>query len=185
MQPTTPPFVIREALELDIPNCLALDHSYQTERVWQMAIQPVANGWTVNFRTERLPRLVESQHRVTQEQLKYVLDVQDCFLVAALKDQPRLIGYVVMHREQDYGNATVRHIVVDGAYRRMGVGKRLLTIAQRWAFEHDIRHLFVEAQTHNYPAIQFCQSCGFAFCGFNDQVFPNNDIGVYFGKSTR
>ncbi|QPC80698.1 GNAT family N-acetyltransferase [Phototrophicus methaneseepsis] len=185
MQPTTPPFVIREALELDIPNCLELDHRYETEHVWQMSIQPQSSGWTINFRTERLPRIVEAKHLTTSDQLQYVLDEQDCFLVAALKEQPRLIGYLAMHREHTHGNATIHHIVVDAPYRRQNVGKRLLTIAQRWALEHDIRHLFFETQTQNYPAIEFCQSFGFAFCGFNDQIYPNNDIGVYFGKSTR
>ncbi|MCB9461589.1 MAG: GNAT family N-acetyltransferase [Anaerolineaceae bacterium] len=185
MRPTVPPFLIREALSTDIAQCLELDHHYETERVWQMSVQPDTSAITVNFRTERLPRAIDIAYEVPEDHLKNALIHDNVLLVAELKDEPTIIGYLVIHREQSFGNVVIKHIVVDDLYRRLGVGRRLLTIAQRWALEHDIRHLFIETQTQNYPSIQFCQSCGFTFCGFNDQLFPNNDIGVYFGKSAR
>ena len=185
MQPTTPSFLIREAISSDIDGCLQLDHSYETERVWQMSLQPNTSDITVRFRTERLPRAIEITYPINRVHLGNALHTDYGFLIAELKDTPSIIGYLVIHQEGSFNNAVIKHIAVDKPYRRFGVGRRLLTIAQRWALEHDIRQLFIETQTQNYPSIQFCQSCGFTFCGFNDQIFPNNDIGIYFGKSAR
>ncbi|MAU10807.1 MAG: hypothetical protein CL607_13365 [Anaerolineaceae bacterium] len=185
MQPTVPSFLIREGMPMDIAPCLQLDHSYETERVWQMSLQPNPSDITVKFRTERLPRAIDITYPVMEAHLQNALKTDYGFLIAESKDAPSIIGYAVIHLEHSFSNAVIKHVVVDTPYRRSGVGRRLLTIAQRWALEHDIRQLFIETQTQNYPSIQFCQSCGFTFCGFNDQVFPNNDIGIYFGKSAR
>jgi hypothetical protein len=43
----------------------------------------------------------------------------------------------------------------------------------------------IEIQTKNYPGIIFCQQRGFAFCGFNDRLFPNQDIAVFFSQALR
>src|SRR3972149_9703950 len=50
------PFVIRQAVSTDIPTLIELDHSYSTDHVWQMALQPGSPGVEVAFREVRLPR---------------------------------------------------------------------------------------------------------------------------------
>ena len=51
-------FVIRDGLASDIPDCLLLDHSYETDYVWQMQVND-EDGWRIDFKTERLPRALE------------------------------------------------------------------------------------------------------------------------------
>ena len=43
----------------------------------------------------------------------------------------------------------------------------------------------LDTPTKDYPAICFYQKHGFAFCGFNDQLYPNHDIALLFALSLR
>ena len=56
-------YVIRDGLESDVDTCLALDHSYQTERVWQMSMRSDLDQYEISFKTERLPRLRKASTR--------------------------------------------------------------------------------------------------------------------------
>jgi len=49
---------IRHAVSTDIAALMAMDHSYQTDHVWQMALSPSATETTIAFREARLPRLM-------------------------------------------------------------------------------------------------------------------------------
>lgn len=79
----------------------------------------------------------------------------------------------------------IHQIVVSSAYRRRGIASRLVNVARQWAKEHQLNRLMIETQTKNFPLINFCQNNGFAFCGFNDRYFPNQDIAVFFSTSLR
>ena len=49
----------------------------------------------------------------------------------------------------------VSNLVVDPAYRRKGVGSRLIKAARRYAQVHNLLRVMLELQTKNYPAIAF------------------------------
>jgi GNAT superfamily N-acetyltransferase len=178
-------FLIRDGLERDIPACLELDSSYETDYVWQMVIQRDPGQSTVVFKTERLPRVMEVTYVASRHRLRLALPKEQCFLVAVGQDEPEVLGYLVMRYNAMTANAWVHDIVVSRPFRRRRIGARLLNIARQWASEHDAWQLTVETQTKNYPAILFCQSAGLSFCGFNDQYFPNQDIAVFFGQTLR
>ncbi|MBZ0289431.1 MAG: hypothetical protein K8I30_17555, partial [Anaerolineae bacterium] len=57
---TTLSFVIRDGLQDDIPLCVGLDHAYSTDFVWQMSILDEERHFQVSFKTERLPRTLET-----------------------------------------------------------------------------------------------------------------------------
>jgi GNAT superfamily N-acetyltransferase len=175
-------FVIRDGLEDDIERCLALDHTYTTETVWQMTFQPHQNGWQATFRPERLPREIDVTYEMTAHRLQQALK-QSAFLVAIGKDDPTLLGYLVLGNNLLNQVVTIRDLVVSRPFRRAGVGKKLFNVAKRWAIEHDAHVLLAETQTKNFPAIQFCQRHGLAFCGFNDQYFTHHEIALFFGQT--
>ncbi len=181
---TPTPFKIRDGLETDLPGVLALDHSYETDTVWQMSIRQ-EEGWMIGFRRERLPRLLEATHSADELRLKNALPGNHCFLVATRRDDSALLGYLTMRRDAVNQIGHVGDVVVSRPYRRGGIGSRLLNVAGLWAKEHDLTRLIIETQTKNYPSIQFCQQIGFTFCGYNDQHFRNRDIAVYFSQSLR
>jgi GNAT superfamily N-acetyltransferase len=178
-------FVIRDGLAGDISDCLMLDHSYETDFVWQMQISS-EEGWSIDFKTERLPRALQVIYPSSEERLRAGLASDQCFLVATTRDElPEVIGYLSMRSNRAYQIGQVQDIVVSHSYRRHQIGTRLTKVAALWAREHNLTSLMIETQTKNFPAIRFCEGTGFTFCGFNDHYFPNRDIAVFFSQSVR
>lgn len=75
-------FVIRDALPADIPGCLALDHTFSTDQVWQMHLFQDVGNTQITFRTERLPRLLNTMHAFDERRMRLALPPEQCFLVA-------------------------------------------------------------------------------------------------------
>jgi GNAT superfamily N-acetyltransferase len=178
-------FVIRDGMRNDIPDCLELDHSYETDTVWQMKISN-EDGWRIDFRPERLPRVVDAVCEVNEERIRAALLPEHCFLVATTREaDPEIIGYLTMHADRINRIGWIEDVVVSRLYRRHKIATRLSRVAVGWAKEHGLSSVMIETQTKNYPGIRFCEAAGFAFCGFNDRYFPNRDIAVFFSQSVR
>ena len=176
-------FIIRDATENDLPSCLQLDLSYETDYVWQMDVRDEDGTIAIGFRTVRLPRLMRVVYPREPESLTTALQRRGCFLVAETSGIVR--GYLVMRAEAGHLNAWVSDLAIGRAWRRQKIGSFLLNEAYSWAQKHDIPHLTVETQTKNYPGISFCQKHGLYFCGFNDHYYPNHDIALFFGRNIR
>lgn len=219
--------LIRDGNEADIAACLSLDHTYETDTVWQMTLGPATetDGRSFAFRAERLPRTVEFVQQTSDIRLHESLSAERCFLIAATQTtngpqtptarpltdhqdsaddlhaddnseegaapppeptpKETLIGYLTMRLDRSHRIALIQDLLIGRPYRRNHFGSRLLRVAQEWASEHDAVQLLLETETHNVPAIRFCQARGFTFCGFNDQYYRNQDIAVFFGKPLR
>ena len=177
--------LIRDGVNRDIPECLALDHTYETEYVWQMRLQEDTDQRHIVFQTERLPRLLETTWPADDHRLTLALPTEHCFLVAESREHQEILGYLTMRQDPVFGVARLQDVVVSRPYRRRKIGQRLLNVARQWARQHQLVRLTGETQTHNYPAIMFCQASGLTFCGFNDHYFPNRDIAVFFTEALR
>jgi ribosomal protein S18 acetylase RimI-like enzyme len=168
---------IRPATLDDLEACLALDHSYLTERVWQMDVQGQGEQMVVSFRTMRLPRAVHVSYPRQREALLADWHHRDCFLIA---DEPEIAGYLTMAARDWQQTGWVADLVVAPEYRRRGVATQLLQAGKAWALQAGLRRMIVETQTRNYPAISLLQRLGFTFCGYNDRYYTNQDIAVFF-----
>ncbi|HVU09650.1 MAG TPA: GNAT family N-acetyltransferase [Phototrophicaceae bacterium] len=178
-------FVIRDGLESDILGCLRLDHSYETDYVWQVQVSD-EDGRRIDLKPEHLPRPVSVDYPVEEARFHPVLRADQCFLVATTRDdEPEVIAYLTMHADPLYRLGVVKDLVVSRPYRRQKIGTRLLKIAAVWAKEHQLTSVMIETQTKNFPSIRFCEAAGFVFCGYNDRYFPNRDIAVFFSQSVR
>ena len=178
---------IRDGDAEDIQKCLQLDHSYETEYVWQMQIrhEDYRDERNITLKLERLPRFIEIDYPANQARLDLITQVNHCFLVAFNKHTLEIYGYLTMFHDQAHQLGQVLDIVVTREYRHQQIGSRLINVAHIWAKAHEISRMIIETQTKNYPAISFCQKNGFSFCGFNDHYFPNQDIAVFFSQSVR
>ena len=175
---------VRPAGTGDLEACVTLNHSYTTDRVWQMETREINGALTVTFRVARLPREVRINYLRQGEDLLAGWQRRDGFLVAE-QDGRAICGYVALTAQAEHGIAWVGDLVVDKSWRRRGVGTALLQAAAQWGHNHGLVRLVIEVQTKNYPAIRFCQSRGLAFCGYNDHYWPSQDIALFFGKSLR
>lgn len=180
-----PSFLIRDGLESDIEPCLALDHRYTTDYVWQMSIHTEGGAWQIGFAPQRLPRTLETRQPLSPERLRLGLKAPYGFLVAQSKGAAEIAGYLVLQGDPAHDLALIHDIVVDAPYRGQRVGTRLVNAARRWAEEHHLRQLMAETRTQNYPGILFLQQLGMTFCGFNERYFANQDIALFFCQTLR
>ena len=174
-------FIVREGRsDVELAACLALDHSYLTDFVWQMDVREEGDEMAVRFRTVRLPRTMQVDYPRDRDGLTLSWEKRDCFLVAAANDV--VLGYVNMHIDAIGSKGWIQDLVVGRPFRRRRIGSALLEQAIRWAELRHIGRLTLEMQTKNYPGMQFAQAKGFVFCGFNDHYYTNQDIAVFFSK---
>jgi len=183
----TTAITIRAATDDDLPACLQLDLSYETDYVWQMDVRDEEGTIRVGFQTVRLPRLMRVLYPRDSEALAAVWakcdPAQGCQLVGEVAGVVR--GYLMMRADPLHDSAWITDLVVGRAWRRQTIGTTLLAEAYQWAQTHHFQRLTVETQTKNYPAICFCQRHGLTFCGFNDQYYPNYDIALFFSQIIR
>ena len=178
-----PEIEIRPAEAADIPALIELDHTYQTEYVWQMEFQHNHDEGQIqiNFRKVRLPRLVRSDYPHPARTLADIWPQLSGLLVATLDTRP--IGYTSLVLDRVTSASWVTDLVVDRPLRRKGVGSALLFSAAKWASTKESRDLVLEMQPKNGPAISLALKLGFTFCGYNDFHYPVNEVGVFFRKS--
>ncbi|HEX3051026.1 MAG TPA: GNAT family N-acetyltransferase [Aggregatilineaceae bacterium] len=177
-------FIVRElSSEKELQLCLELDHSYESDYVWQMDEREEGEDVTIRFRTVRLPRAMQVTYPRDSQELALAWKQRDCFLVATVDVDNLILGYIQMRVHGNQG--WVADLVVGQPFRRRRIGSALLDQGIRWARLHQLQRISIEMQTKNYPAISFAKKQGFVFCGYNDHHYSNQDIALFFSKSVQ
>ena len=171
--------LIRTATEGDLSAIQRIETLYETESVWQMEQRTAREETSVVFRTIRLPRPMRASPPFSASDLTQRW--QDMSLVLVATDEGLVVGYLALEAPEGLA-ARITQAAVSLRRRRQGIGRQLCQEAMRWAATHQYRSLTAETQTKNYPAICLLHRCGFAFCGFNDRLYPNKDIALFFHR---
>ena len=190
LAPTDARFTIRRGDEADLVACRALDHAYSTQHVWQLAVQEESGGRTLRFQRVRLPRPLEVENTPNYIQLLQSIHAPQQLLVAEERvgGAARVLGYLTLIHEQALALTRVTQLVVTRTRRGAGIGNGLL-VAAATSTRADTggrspnHRMRIETQSTNYPAIRFCQRCGFAFCGYDEQFYANGEIAVFFSRA--
>lgn len=207
----TIPITFHPGTYADIEPCLRLDHTCETDRVWQMTIQQRdAGAIAVAFKQEYLPRPVVLTHEPDRRRLHDDTDSGKLWVVARqagpvqmsepeiIEEQssgdpsepllppmppprPPVIGYIVARYDETQEIIWVDDIAVAREFRRKKVAARLMDGVRQWAREQGAHRLLVPIPTKHVPMMQLLGGLGLTFCGYNDQYFLNHDIAVMFG----
>ncbi len=178
-----PPFEIRPASVSDIPRLTALDHSCQSDYVWQLELRREVGQVVAGFREVRLPRSIEVKYPRDPSVLSEEWTRRDVALTALDEGNP--IGYIFVKAEYASAVAWVTDLAVSPLQRRKGAASALLTAAQTWAAERSIRRLILETQSKNQAYIRLAQKFGYEFCGYNDQYYQTQDVALFFGRTIK
>jgi ribosomal protein S18 acetylase RimI-like enzyme len=178
-----PEIEIRPATASDLPTLVAIDHNYTSDFVWQMEITNEDSQVGISFREVRLPRSVRVEYPRLPASMTDDWESRSGLLTATLANEP--VGYISLMLGITPLSTWVTDLAIKRRVRRQGIGSLLLLAAQEWGLQHETRHLILEMQTKNYPAIHMAQKLGFDFCGYNDRYYANHDIGLFFGKTLR
>ena len=178
-----PDVEIRRAVATDIPTLMAIDHTCQTDYVWQMDVRREEGQVGAIFREIRLPRSVPVPYPRPVANLPDTWNRRSGMLVAIIDGQ--LIGYIRMSDQIVPHTAWMTDILVSPRFRRQGVGMALILAVQSWAVDRKDNRAMVEMPLKNNPMVGLARKLGYEFCGYNDLYYETQDIALFFGRSIR
>jgi ribosomal protein S18 acetylase RimI-like enzyme len=178
-----PEIQIRPAIATDLSALMAIDHSCQTDYVWQMDVQHEEDQFGAIFREIRLPHSVSVLYPRQINALSESWSRRSGMLVAVIAGQA--IGYIRANDAIFPHTAWLMDVVVGTRFRRQGVACALVLAAHSWAVQRKDRRVLLEMSSKNNPAIRLAQKLGYEFCGYNDQYYETLDITLFFGRSIR
>ena len=174
---------IRPAITTDLSTLMAIDHSCQTDYVWQMDVHHEDGQIGAVFREIRLPRSVSVAYPRPVSSLSESWSHRSGILVASISVQ--VVGYVRANDMILPQTAWLMDVVVAPRFRRQGVASALVLAAQSWAVQRKNGRSLLEMPSKNNSAIRLAQKLGYEFCGYNDQYYETQDIALFFGRAIR
>jgi ribosomal protein S18 acetylase RimI-like enzyme len=171
---------IRSTVSTDLARLSALDHSIDTDYVWQLDLHRDAGQVELGLREVRLPRSIRLQHPRPASELADTWHLRPMLsamigleAVAYIRFSDVFVPHAVW----------ITDLVVSKPLRGKGLGRKLINSAEAWGLQRGLRKAIIEVQSKNAPAIRMVQKLGFEFCGYNDQYYATRDVALFFGRS--
>ena len=178
-----PEIEIRPAVAADLPTLVAMNHSCETEYVWQMERQFEEAQMNIGFRQVRLPRSIKLEYPRPPDLLQQEHFNRLALLVAVMGGSP--VAYIRLKDDVIPGVAWISDLVVDSLARRKGIGTALVLAGQHWAMQHRLRRIVLEMSSKNHPAIELAARLGYEFSGYNDHFYLSQNIAIFFAQFLR
>ncbi|MCX6019122.1 MAG: N-acetyltransferase [Chloroflexi bacterium] len=176
---------IRPADMDDLDLVCSLDHSYQTDHVWQLSGKVGTEELSAVLRLAKLPRAITVRPSLDTTALRRTLHRADHLWVVegevpAGQGLRNIVGYLAMTVLPWQHTGWVTALTVRADARRKGVATRLLQIANDQARSIGLHSITLDVPTKNYPASRMCTSLGMYFCGYSENYYPTHDIALFF-----
>ena len=171
---------IRPTISTDLARLAALDHTIETDYVWQLDLHRETTQVQVDLREVRLPRTVRLEHPRPANELPDTWHLRPMYsamlgmeAVAYIRFTEKFIPHAVW----------ITDVVVGRALRRQGLAHQLIGVVEAWGVQNEFRRAIIEVQSKNQPAIHMILKMGFEFCGYNDQYYATRDVALFFARS--
>jgi GNAT superfamily N-acetyltransferase len=158
---------VRQAISSDIPDLVKLDHDYSSDHVWQMGVSRGPDEIGVVFREVRLPRPMRVSYPRDPARLPDGWTRLPALLVAEAGEAR--LGYLAMTLGPAAGAGWVSDL-----------GTKLLAYGRDWCRQRKLSAMFLEMQSKNFPAISLARKLGFAYAGYSDRYYTDQDIALFF-----
>jgi len=175
-----PEIEIRPTISTDLARLSALDHTIETDYVWQLDLHRETAQVQVDLHEVRLPRSVRLEHPRAATDLADTWHTRPMFsamigmeAVAYIRFTDVIIPHAVW----------ITDVVVGRPLRRQGLAHKLIGSVEEWGIQKALRRVVVEIQSKNQPAIHMILKMGFEFCGYNDQYYASRDVALFFARS--
>ncbi|HFJ9285858.1 TPA: streptothricin N-acetyltransferase SatA [Bacillus toyonensis] len=175
--------LIRELETNDLDNLPEIDDSFIVNARLILSLSKVNRR--IEYTVEDVPSYEKSYLQNDNEELaynEYINKPHQIIYIALLHNQ--IIGFIVL--KKNWNNyAYIEDITVDKKYRTLGVGKRLVAQAKKWAKEGNMPGIMLETQNNNVAACKFYEKCGFVIGGFDFLVYTgldktSDEVAIYW-----
>jgi ribosomal protein S18 acetylase RimI-like enzyme len=164
----------RAVLPDDLPAILAIDAGFTARQAYHV----VAIG--EDFRLS-LRELAEPKFKSFE--MDDLADWPDSWVAVA---GGKIVGLVALSYEQWNRRLALRHIYVDAAWRRHGVGGALLATAEARAKVLGADHIWAETSTLNVAGVAAYRAMGFHLSGFDltlyDGTPAQGEVALFFSR---
>jgi GNAT superfamily N-acetyltransferase len=173
-------FEVRTTVSTDLARLAALDHTIDTDYVWQLNLRRETGQVDVSLREIRLPRTVRLEHPRSAKELPDTWHLRP--MLSAVKGM-EAVAYIRFTDEIVPHAVWITDVVVGKPLRGMGLARKLIGAAEAWGLQRGLRRVIIESQSKNAPAIRMAQKLGFEFCGYNDLYYSTRDVALFFARS--
>ena len=173
-------FEIRNTVSTDLARLAALDHTIDTDYVWQLDLHRETGQVEVSLREVRLPRSVRIEHPRPARELPDTWHLRPMLSAMAGMEAIAYIRFsdvIVPHA------VWITDVVVSKPFRRQGLARKLIGSAEAWGLQRGLHRAIIESQSKNAPSIRMVQKLGFEFCGYNDHYYATRDIALFYARS--
>lgn len=171
---------IRTTVSTDLARLTTLDHSIDTDYVWQMDLHRETGHVDVVLREVRLPRTIRLDHPRPASELADTWHLRP--MLSAMSGM-EAVAYIRFTDVYVPHAVWITDVVVGKPMRGQGLARKLIASAEAWGLQRGLRKAILEVQTKNAPAIRMAQKLGFEFCGYNDQYYSTRDVALFFARS--
>jgi len=148
-----------------------------------METLPGANVWGTSFREIHLPRKQKVEHPLALTAPLKSWQSRDSFWVAVEKRV--VVGFIGVRLELVHQQMRITDLGVTPEFRRKGIATALLSHAAEWCTRHPVEQLVLECPLKAHPAISFALKHRFIFCGFQENYWPGQEVGLFFRQRLR
>lgn len=173
-------FEIRSTVSTDLARLSALDHTIDTDYVWQLDLHRESVQIDVQLREVRLPRTIRLEHPRPAKDLP---DSWHLRPMLSIMIGMEAVAYIRFSAEIVPHAVWITDVVVGKSLRRKGLAHKLINAAEAWGLQRGLRKAIIEVQSKNAPAVRMVQKMGFEFCGYNDQYYSTRDVALFFARS--
>jgi ribosomal protein S18 acetylase RimI-like enzyme len=171
---------IRSTVSTDLARLSALDHTIDTDYVWQLDLHRDAGQVEISLREVRLPRSVRLEHPRSPKDLPDTWHLRPMLSAMAGMEA---VAYVRFTDEIVPHAVWITDVVVGKPLRGKGLARKLIGAAEAWGLQRGLRRVIIEVQSKNAPAIRMVQKLGFEFCGYNDHYYSTRDVALFFARA--
>ncbi|MEE9442266.1 MAG: ribosomal protein S18-alanine N-acetyltransferase [candidate division Zixibacteria bacterium] len=124
---------------------------------------------------EDLPEILRLERELFSDpwpELAFIEDIESNFsypFVAHIDNE--IIGYAILWIGVEEGHLT--NIAVDKKYQRKSVAKKLLSFILRFAWENELKQIFLEVRPSNTAAVTLYESYGFKNLAIQRSYYNN------------
>lgn len=171
---------IRTTVSTDLARLSALDHTIDTDYVWQLDLRRETGQVEVMLREVRIPRTIRLDHPRPAKELPDTWHLRP--MLSAMVGL-EAVAYVRFTDVNVPHAVWITDVVVGKPMRGKGLARKLISSAEAWGLQRGLRKAMIEVQSKNAPAVRMVQKMGFEFCGYNDQYYPRRDVALFFART--
>lgn len=165
---------LRTADAADLDRAAALDDSFTTDTVFDVAVEP--EGFTLR------PTPVDPPlHKV------YPPGDEPDGTVFVAADGPRVRGFIAVDLEEWRRRLVIQQVTVAPGHRGRGIGRALVEHALAHGREHGALTAWLETSNVNVPAVHAYRRLGFTLCGLDTTFYrgtpAEGETALFFART--